>query len=60
MQSKNNKRILEKVKPKTYFCWNFQSHPRNYSEVMFDGIYDEDEIVKCPICGQVHKITQRL
>jgi len=59
MQSKVTQ-ITEKEKPKVYFCWNYKGHPIHYSEVRFEGNYKQNEIVKCPVCGQVHKITQRL
>ena len=50
----------EKVKPKIYFCWNVKEHPKNFSEHSFEGTYKQNEMVVCPVCGQCHKITQRL
>lgn len=60
MQPKVTTQVIEKEKPKIYFCWNNKEHPFNYSEVRFEGNYKPNEMVKCPVCGQVHKITQRL
>ena len=60
MQQKVTTQVEQKEKPKTYFCWNYKEHPRDYSEAKFDGVYKQGELVKCPVCGQYHKITQRL
>ena len=59
MQSKVT-HIAEPVKPKVYYCWNAKSHPKDYSELMFENTAKSNEIVVCPVCGQAHKITQRL
>jgi hypothetical protein len=55
-----NRVVNEKPKEKIFFCWNNTGHPETYSEYKFSKIYNRNEIVSCPVCGQCHKITMRM
>lgn len=43
-----------------YICWNVKGHKDLLSEFSFTGHYNKGEIVKCPNCGQSHKITNKI
>jgi transcription elongation factor Elf1 len=59
MQTDKYASVSEKPKKKIFFCWNTKAHP-TYSEYMWEGEYNRIDTMKCPICGQSHKVTVRM
>jgi hypothetical protein len=59
MQNEKNANVSVEPKKRLFFCWNTERHP-DYGEYKWEGTYNRNEIVFCPMCKQAHKVTIRV
>lgn len=55
-----NKSEPKKANVKLFFCWNVKDHKETYDVYSWSQEYIRGAMVKCPACGQYHKVTMRM